>query len=245
MATIKGQNLRMFLDDDYAVAAATSCQVHLQMEASESSTKDTDSDWQDNEVTGMSWDCQADALVVEKPEGDGSAAYLDDFQYYMENREPVKVSFGMAGGTKNRAQQGMLLEGNAFITDLQITAQNRQNSVVSVKLQGVGELSIVPYAAPSFQLPIQVKDLTTSDYILLNQEMSVADITGMMEITDSTHRVLTLTGVSSTSFTVKYENTVLFALTMDSNDGRKLNIAGITTGQYALVEIVSIQMNNE
>ena len=70
MATIKGQNLRIFLadpnsqDDPACIAAATSCTAHIALQVQEDTTKDTEDDWLIKEVTGLSWDVQAEALIL-------------------------------------------------------------------------------------------------------------------------------------------------------------------------------------
>lgn len=243
MATIKGQNLRLFCEDDYAFAAATSCQVHLQMETSESSTKDTNNDWQDTEVTGMSWDCQVDALVIEKPQGDGSAVYLDDIQSYMEQKAELTVYFAMASGNKNRYAGNMLLRGNAIITDMQVVAQNRQNAVLSVKLQGRGELELCTIATPSFGLPVVVKNLTTNDYILFNRNIVelAEDMADSLTITDSNDNVLTVE-LTSEEWMVKKNNTTLFYLGIDYPNLNRLKIFSINTSSTTVIK--SIKYDN-
>ena len=46
-------------------------------------------------------------------------------------------------GTNNRTAQNSLIKksGSAYVTDVSITAQNRQNSTVSVQFTGSGPLS--------------------------------------------------------------------------------------------------------
>lgn len=62
MTAIKGQNLRIFLDDS-PIARAQSCQVHIAAEVQDISSKDSVSGWQENVVTGFSWDVTCDALI--------------------------------------------------------------------------------------------------------------------------------------------------------------------------------------
>ena len=63
MATIKGQNLRLMVNDK-CIARAQSCTVHLAMQVQESSTKDDVDGWVKNEIAGMSWDVSAEAEVT-------------------------------------------------------------------------------------------------------------------------------------------------------------------------------------
>lgn len=224
--TIKGQNLRLFVGDS-VVAASTSCTLHTAAQVEDSSTKDSDGDWTENEVVGLSWDVSVDALVTDgyllggvvkcttasgktpayyKPTplrlraGDtitltspssttlalfnadtmasvtssssvtsktytASAditvvigcsnsslaityAVEDDATGFaalyaaMEARQPVAVTFAGAEGTRNREQGDVWLSGSALITDLSITAANRQNSTYTCQLTGVGELAL-------------------------------------------------------------------------------------------------------
>lgn len=63
MATIKGQNLRVFVGNK-VVAASTSLTLHVAMQTESMSTKDTDSDWEETFPVGLNWDAQVDALVT-------------------------------------------------------------------------------------------------------------------------------------------------------------------------------------
>jgi predicted secreted protein len=61
MSTVKGQNLRLTIGG-LCVAAARSCTVHIQMTAQDSSTKDTEGDWQEQSVVNMAWDATVESL---------------------------------------------------------------------------------------------------------------------------------------------------------------------------------------
>lgn len=70
MATVKGQNLRIYVEDTNddnlrCIAAATSCTLHAAAQVQEKSTKDSVGSWAQNEVVGLSWDVSVDALIVE------------------------------------------------------------------------------------------------------------------------------------------------------------------------------------
>ena len=64
MATIKGQHLRLRIGDD-SVASALSCTLHCAAQVQDSSTKDSENDWVENEIVGAQWDVSADALVTD------------------------------------------------------------------------------------------------------------------------------------------------------------------------------------
>lgn len=230
MATIKGQNLRILVgptdSNTRCIAAATSCTVHFQAQTTDMSTKDTEEGWADNEVTGLSWDMSADALVTHNggtaratesitldgdgmytPDGlsisveygqtiivsapyetiigvydvnspaqpiDGSGgvttfrwtndnpagavnvnifvAQVMDVTWDVQNGDAVSLlelnvgdkvwaEFSTTGSTMNRVVTETLYIGQAYITDLQITAPNRQPSTFSIALTGDGELT--------------------------------------------------------------------------------------------------------
>ena len=61
MGVIKGQNLRITIGGKY-IAFATTCTVHVAAQLEESSTKDSTNGWQQQDVTGLSWDVSTDAL---------------------------------------------------------------------------------------------------------------------------------------------------------------------------------------
>jgi hypothetical protein len=63
MSTIKGQNLRVMVGGK-CIAMATSCTFHVSAQLEDSSTKDSVGDFQEQEVTGLSWDAQPESLVT-------------------------------------------------------------------------------------------------------------------------------------------------------------------------------------
>lgn len=66
MATIKGQKLRLLVDSGPAlatVAYASTCNIHMAATVEDVTTKDSEGDWTENAVTGLSWDLSTEALV--------------------------------------------------------------------------------------------------------------------------------------------------------------------------------------
>jgi hypothetical protein len=141
MGTIKGQNLRVMVGGK-CIAMATSCQFHVSAQLEDSSTKDSVGDFQEQEVTGLSWDAQTDALVT--LEDNGSNGELpQDILSLIINKTLVTLTFDQTAGTNNRTAQNAAIKrsGSAYVTDVSISAQNRQNSTISVQFQGTGPLS--------------------------------------------------------------------------------------------------------
>ena len=141
MGTIKGQNLRVMVGGK-CVAMATSCQFHVAAQMEDASTKDSEGDWQEQEVTGLSWDAQTESLVT--LEDNGSNGELpQDLLSLMINKTQVTLTFDQTAGANNRVGQNSVIKksGKAWISDIQITAANRQNSTVTVQFQGTGALA--------------------------------------------------------------------------------------------------------
>jgi hypothetical protein len=141
MGTIKGQNLRVMVGGK-CVAMATSCQFHVAAQLEDSSTKDSTGDWQEQEVMGLSWDAQTESLVTLEDNGT-NGELPQDLLSLMINKTQVTLTFDQTAGTNNRVGQNSVIKksGNAWISDIQITAANRQNSTVTVQFQGTGALA--------------------------------------------------------------------------------------------------------
>jgi predicted secreted protein len=142
-----GQNLRLFVfvDDSpapYAVCASTSCTLHISATTEQSTTKDTEGNWEDYEVTGLSYDISADALV---DVGTDTACQLNDFIEIMESSADYKSwSLATTEGTQNREIDDAICSGQASMASLQINAQNRQNANFSVSMSGYGAIVVNP-----------------------------------------------------------------------------------------------------
>lgn len=124
------------------IAMATSCTFHVSAQLQDSSTKDSVGDFQEQEVTGLSWDAQTESLVT--LEDNGSNGELpQDLLSLMINKTKVTLTFDQTAGANNRVGQNSAIKktGNAYINDINITAQNRQNSTISVQFSGTGPLA--------------------------------------------------------------------------------------------------------
>lgn len=141
MGTIKGQNLRVMVGGK-CIAMATSCQLHISAELQDSSSKDSVGDWQEQEVTGLSWDVQTDSLVTLEDNGTNGELPQDILSLII-NKTKVTLTFDQTAGANNRVGQNSVIKktGQAYVSDVQITAQNRQNSTMTVQFQGTGALS--------------------------------------------------------------------------------------------------------
>ena len=141
MGIIKGQNLRVMVGGK-CIAMATSCTFHIATQLEDSSTKDSEGDWQEQEVTGLSWDAQTESLVTLEDNGT-NGELPQDLLSLMINKTKVTLTFDQTAGTNNRVAQNSVIKktGQAYITDMSVQAANRQNSTLSVQFTGTGPLS--------------------------------------------------------------------------------------------------------
>jgi hypothetical protein len=124
------------------IAMATSCTFHVSAQLEDSSTKDSVGDFQEQEVTGLSWDAQTESLVTLVDNG-SNGELPQDLLSLMINKTKVTLTFDQTAGTNNRVAQDSAIKktGQAYITDVNITAANRQNSTCSVQFTGTGPLA--------------------------------------------------------------------------------------------------------
>jgi len=140
MSIIKGQNLRVTVGGK-CIAYATSCTFHIAADVQDVSTKD-DTFFNVSEVMGLSWDASTDSLVTLTDPGSNGELPADIFSA-MISMTKVQLSFDQTAGTNNRTGQNSALKktGDAYITDVSITAANRQSSTMTVQFSGAGQLS--------------------------------------------------------------------------------------------------------
>ena len=141
MATIKGQTLRVMVGGK-CIAMAKSCTFHVSAQLEDSSTKDSVGDFQEQEVTGLSWDAQTESLVTLEDNGT-NGELPQDILSLMINKTKVTLTFDQTNGANNRVGMNSVIKktGQAYITDVSISAQNRQNSTCTVQFTGTGALS--------------------------------------------------------------------------------------------------------
>ena len=128
--------------DGKCIAMATSCQFHISAQLEDSSTKDSTGDWQEQEVTGLSWDASTDSLVTLVDNG-SNGELPADLMSLIINKTLVTLTFDQTAGTNNRTGQNATIKrsGQAYLTDYSLTAANRQNSTLTCQFQGTGPLS--------------------------------------------------------------------------------------------------------
>ena len=124
------------------IAMAVNATFHISAQMEDASTKDSTGDFQEQEVTGLSWDAQTDSLVTLEDNGT-NGELPQDILSLMINKTKVHLIFDQTAGANNRVAQNSVIKksGWAYISDVSISAQNRQNSTMTVQFQGTGALS--------------------------------------------------------------------------------------------------------
>lgn len=155
---IKGGNLMIFgavengaaLSTPISIPLATSHTLRISSDTQDVSNKDVASGlWSANEVSQFSWEATTDNLYCEK-----NVTWLFDC---MSSRKRVFLYFTnktQADGTELPANGSWTPDmdsgftGWAYITSLEITAQNGENATLSATFTGHGELSMM-YEKPA------------------------------------------------------------------------------------------------
>lgn len=124
------------------VAMAVNATFHVSAQLQDSSTKDSVGDFQEQEVTGLSWDAQTESLVTLEDNGTNGELPQDILSLII-NKTKVTLTFDTTSGANNRVGQNSVIKktGQAYVTDVSISAQNRQNSTCTVQFTGTGALS--------------------------------------------------------------------------------------------------------
>ena len=134
MATIKGQNLRLFMENGSgqmsAIAAAQQCQLSLRLEVKQTSTKDDTDDFAKNIALKLSWSVSANGVVTVDPDRNDPASLMNRIG------QTVRVELATASGDQNSDMGEQMLAGDAIISDVQIQANNEDESTYSIQLTG-------------------------------------------------------------------------------------------------------------
>jgi predicted secreted protein len=135
LTKLMGQNFRAFVGGS-AVPEATSCQVTIQGDVEDASTKDTEGSWNEEQMTSKSWSVQVDDY-------DASLATLRALITRFNSDSKTTVGWDQTDGSQNRVAQNAAFarSGQAILTDLSIQANNRQTIQVSCQYQGSSALS--------------------------------------------------------------------------------------------------------
>lgn len=146
----RGQYVRLYLSSNSTdtpikvIGAAENLQLHVSCTVEDVSTKDTVGDYVINEVTAISYDITTEALVRsgETITSLVAAQDLTSITNIYKAGLPVKWQIANVSGDNNRTKGTVLASGLVQITQLQISAQNRQRSTYNATMQGYGEYNV-------------------------------------------------------------------------------------------------------
>lgn len=128
------------------IGLATDLTLHLSATTEDSTTKDTTDttgQWTEFDVTGRSGDINFSALValLTGDTTDVNGKYLDDFiDAVSDTVVDWKIIF--VSGNQNRTAGKTLCSGKGKLTNLQISAQNRQKASYSGTLNLFGPVTV-------------------------------------------------------------------------------------------------------
>jgi hypothetical protein len=134
---IMGQNFRAFVGSTpAAVPEATNCQVTISGNMEDSSTKDSENSWTEEQMVSKQWSVSVDDV-------DASLASLRALITRFNSDDKVTVGWDQTDGAQNRVAQNadFARSGSAILNDLSISANNRTTIQVSCQFQGSGALS--------------------------------------------------------------------------------------------------------
>lgn len=132
---VMGQNFRAFVAGS-AVTEATNCQVTVQGNVEDGSTKDSTGGWNEEQMTSKQWSVKVDSY-------DASLATLRALITRFNSDSKTTVGWDQTSGAQNRVAQNadFARSGQAILNDLSIQANNRQTIQVTCQYQGSGALA--------------------------------------------------------------------------------------------------------
>jgi len=146
----KGQYVRLFLSSNNTlapakvIAAAKQLSLHISVSLEDSTTKDTDGDFQVQEPTALNYDISSNALVRS---GETITSSVDGMTYnaiqeVYEVSEPVKWQIANVSGANNRTKGSIIASGSCIVSQLQVSAANRGTATYQTSLTGYGAYTV-------------------------------------------------------------------------------------------------------
>ena len=135
LTKLMGQNFRAFVGGS-AVPEATNCQVTIQGNVEDASTKDSVSSYSEEQMVSKQWSVSVDDY-------DASLASLRALITAFNSDAKITVGWDQTAGAQNRVAQNAAFarSGSAILNDISIQANNRQTVQVTAQYQGSGPLA--------------------------------------------------------------------------------------------------------
>lgn len=129
------------------IGLATDLTFHLSAQTEDATTKDTtdtNGSWLVYDVTGRSGDIQFSSLLASRDgdaDADAAGLYLEDLIDKV-NDTAVDWKILYVGGSQNRVKSKTICTGKGKLTNLQVSAQNRQNGTLSGTINIYGPVTV-------------------------------------------------------------------------------------------------------
>lgn len=162
MATLKGQNIRVLLQDGTkfkVVGKSTNCTVTLTGNSDDASTKDDTGMASKPEITSKSWSVQVESLDVTD-----TAAVLNA----IKNLTPFTLIWDETATADNQTAQAATYsrKGQAYLNDVTFNWNDRENSTKQLQFTGSGALEKVS-TAPTMQIVTVDGSYTKGQFVRL------------------------------------------------------------------------------
>ena len=146
----RGQFVRLFLGNDNSavpsrvIGAARQLSLHVALTLENSTSKDTEGDWEHQEPTGISFDINSTALTRsgETITSEVLAQGLADLEEIHKNGTPVRFLIANVSGANQRTMGTVIVSGSVILQTLTINAPNRQDSDYSSQMVGYGSYTV-------------------------------------------------------------------------------------------------------
>lgn len=150
----KGQSVRLFLSNDNTttptkvITYPQSLSLHVSVSVENSTTKEATELWESNVPTELSYDISTSGLIegnetITSGAGSVGGWYVSDLQDIYNNDAPVKWFIANTNGINNRSKVGNpICSGSVLITNLGLSAPNRQVCKYDMSLVGVGDYTV-------------------------------------------------------------------------------------------------------
>jgi predicted secreted protein len=162
MATLKGQNLRILTIDETTnkakcIAMATSCTITLTGNTDDASTKDDVGMASKPTITSKSWSVQVESLDV----SDAGAMLTA-----IKSLTPFTLMWDQTLETDNQTydEATFARQGKAFINDLTLNFNDRENSAKSVQLMGTSGITTI--STPTIEM-VTANSYTKGQFVRL------------------------------------------------------------------------------
>ena len=152
MATLKGQNIRVLLQDGTkykVVGKSTNCTVTLTGNSDDASTKDDTGMASKPEITSKSWSVQVESLDVTD-----TAAVLNA----IKNLTPFTLIWDETATADNQTAQAAAYsrKGQAYLNDVTFNWNDRENSTKQLQFTGSGALEKVSTAPTMHDYSVKI-----------------------------------------------------------------------------------------